>query len=315
MLRVTILALLSLLAATASARVVTVGFAHRVFRGDDLTQAGAILAIQSTDASIVKRLRHTLLTLPADSTIITKVSVLGPLKRAVPHDVRWIWQGPNSIERVSRLQPLKRHRLEAVARRALLRKFSAGYARIKLTVLGRSTPLSVPVGALTLHANLSRHLHMAREVDIPVDVRVNGALYRSVNVWFSVHAYRKVLVYARDMSRHHVVTKSDLALQLKDVADLDKPLSERTFPATKLWLRHAVSAGEVVRRADLEAQPLVVRGENIEIRVDAGAIHISTTGVAEQSGAVGDVIRVKVPSAHSICRARVTARGEVDVLD
>lgn len=315
MLRVTVLFSLLLLTVSASARVVNVGFAHRVFRGGDAFQAGTILVIRSDDASAVKRLRHTLITLPSGSAIITKMSVLGPLKRVMPHDVSWVWRGPNSIEHVSRLQPLKRSRLEAVARRAFLRRFSKKYGRIKLTALGHSTPLLTPAGALALRAKLSHHLRMAREVDIPVDVRINGALYETVNVWFSVHAYKKVWVYTRDMPRHHVVTKSSLTLRLRDVSDLDNPLPKRILPGSGFWLRHAVSAGEIVRKADLEERPLVVRGEDIEIRVDAGAIHISTTGVAEQSGGAGDVIRVKVPSAHSDCQARVTAKGEVDVLE
>ena len=77
--------------------------------------------------------------------------------------------------------------------------------------------------------------------------------------------------------------------------------------------RHDVPAGAVLTSADLTRPPLVLRGALVRMRLDSGGISLCAQGIAAQSGARGDRIRVENPVSHSIVEAEIIGDGEVRV--
>lgn len=75
-----------------------------------------------------------------------------------------------------------------------------------------------------------------------------------------------------------------------------------------------LGAGEVVAPPAISVAPLVRSGDQVVTRVRAPGIEVSGKGVASQSGELGDVIRVVNPESGRALRARVTGRGEVEVI-
>jgi flagella basal body P-ring formation protein FlgA len=73
----------------------------------------------------------------------------------------------------------------------------------------------------------------------------------------------------------------------------------------------STSAAGFQQAAAVKAEPIVRRGDQIELVADTGTFSVSTVAVAEQDGAVGDHIRVRPASKPGTVIGIVTEDGRV----
>jgi len=74
-----------------------------------------------------------------------------------------------------------------------------------------------------------------------------------------------------------------------------------------------IRAGEVVRTALLKREPLIRRGDGVDILLRRGNIEIVLRGEALDTGFYGDLIRVRVSGKRKVLRGRVVSEGAVVV--
>ncbi len=61
------------------------------------------------------------------------------------------------------------------------------------------------------------------------------------------------------------------------------------------------------------AEPIVRRGETVDLVISARGFSVSGSGVAEQSGAAGDRIRVRLANGNRVASGQVRADGRVAI--
>ena len=83
--------------------------------------------------------------------------------------------------------------------------------------------------------------------------------------------------------------------------------------AMGLSTRRPVAAGQALSAADLVRPPMVLRGATVRMTLNSEGIALSAQGIAAESGARGDRIRVENPASHRIVEAEVTGQDEVRV--
>lgn len=69
--------------------------------------------------------------------------------------------------------------------------------------------------------------------------------------------------------------------------------------------------GAAVRTAQVRAEPVIRRGDQVEVVAMASSFTVSTIGTAEQDGAPGDRIRVRTDRRSAPFTGQVTADGRV----
>jgi flagella basal body P-ring formation protein FlgA len=84
--------------------------------------------------------------------------------------------------------------------------------------------------------------------------------------------------------------------------------------AEGMMLRHAVSAGRPIPRADLARPPLVQRGLPVRVTLDQPGISMVVQGQALQDGMLGAIVRVVNPFSHAVVDAEVTGPQTARVL-
>lgn len=77
-------------------------------------------------------------------------------------------------------------------------------------------------------------------------------------------------------------------------------------------LRLQAPVGHVLTQGDLEPIPLVATGERVRVTVQSGPLAISAEATARANGALGDKVRVELPSRKWL-QAIVTGPGEARV--
>lgn len=210
------------------------------------------------------------------------------------------------------VQSIPDARVVAVAR-AALPKAVPGTSRT-ISVIGHPGVVRVPSGTLSIKAqNVEGRWPRAR-VAVPVRIRVNGKPAAQVTVWFAVREEAQALVFDQDEPKGTPVDRIHAHDRNVDLA------RARTAPVVTLnslhgmRLKRAVLAGMPVVQGDFEVTPLVDTQANVDVKVNYGPIHMNAQGTALASGEAGDVIPVLVNGATSPVRARIEARGVVDVI-
>jgi len=120
---------------------------------------------------------------------------------------------------------------------------------------------------------------------------------------------------ARPLVRGAVLAAGDVtasiseagALPMRRLPELQEVVGARTV--------RDLAAGEVIAASMLIAQPLVRSGDTVSTRFVSREIDVRGQGIAAQSGARGDVIRIVNPSSRRAFKGRITGQKEVEVIE
>lgn len=135
----------------------------------------------------------------------------------------------------------------------------------------------------------------------------------STTVWFAVSAMQSVPAAAATLRQGQIVAAAGLTTASKDIFTLGcTPLlaGER---AVGMRLKSTIAAGNAICSESLEPAPLVARGEVVSVRSTAGLVTITTTGVAQQDGSLGKMLKIRNAANGETFFAAVTGRAEVAV--
>lgn len=116
----------------------------------------------------------------------------------------------------------------------------------------------------------------------------------------------------RDLERGTLLAAGDFELVRGDIGRAVLRPCPTDLVGSRLL--RGLAEGEVVSPAAVMVSPLVRSGDAVVTRVRVPGVEVSGRAVASQSGALGDVIRVVNTESGRALRARVTGRGEVEVI-
>jgi len=159
---------------------------------------------------------------------------------------------------------------------------------------------------------------------VPLTVSISGvapyeqaAAHCAAPVWtlyvtVTVAQTENVVVAARPVAAGQVLGPGDLMLKPEPVADY---AGRQVFydPAQLLGGQAlmTLSAGTILS-ADNIGEPVVVKaGQTVTVLVTSGAVQVSITAVADQTGRIGDTILLTNPSSGRRFTATVTQSGPV----
>lgn len=250
------------------------------------------------------------------------------------------WSGPALATVRLAMTRVTGDQLAEVARTRLVAGLQASGLRAEVAAVQVPRDVMVPGGQVTLSprsappvlasawASQRGDTAPPRRQTVWVDLWVDGRFARAVAVAFEVDLYGPGYVAVRDLAAGQTVavgrTDSD-ALALRDVnwsAGATRPVPaargamEETGSKAEgqaMRLRHPMNAGQTLTRADVEPQPSVVRGNFATLRTQQGAIALESRVEVLQDAALGQAVRVKLPSASTSIVARVTGAGNVEV--
>jgi flagella basal body P-ring formation protein FlgA len=143
----------------------------------------------------------------------------------------------------------------------------------------------------------------------------NGYVKYAGNRHFTLWARVRVLSIVP-----RVIAGGDLKPGLVDAAQVRSETREEVQAAgfattveevTGKVLRRSVSAGAALRSECLEPPKAVLRGETVQVEAINGAAHLKLEGVAEASGAIGEMISIWNPDSKRRFPARIEAKGKV----
>jgi len=140
--------------------------------------------------------------------------------------------------------------------------------------------------------------------DMPsVQMRVSGAVIVMANATVPVHR----------LARGSVITASDIQPMRVRVSLLRGNSAIQPAEAAGMVLKHDVAAGQPLTPLDVARPDLVRRGSLVHMILSSDGITLAAEGIARESGAEGDHVRIENPTSHAIVEAEVIGPDSVRV--
>ncbi len=166
-----------------------------------------------------------------------------------------------------------------------------------------------------LHTQLSTRAKppLAGRVPITVALYAGDQLLNRSVVSPYVHRSERVVVTTRNLRRGDIVGPDDLVLASRDVARLSQDVLRDPALATGQRMKSSVRKDQVLRATQIEGVPVVERGDRVMVVLQSGALTIQAIGKTQESGAVGDSIRVLNLDSKRELSGRVDRDGKIHV--
>lgn len=133
----------------------------------------------------------------------------------------------------------------------------------------------------------------------------------SIPVWFSVKAYKKVLVANHKLNPHRQANSTDFTLQNRNIAGLTaKPLT--ILPANN-WLKKSLNNNQIITDTDLMPPPLVLKGQTIKVIISSPGVRITTQAIAEKDAYLGDKISLINPKSKTHFTAVISGKNQAEL--
>jgi flagella basal body P-ring formation protein FlgA len=118
----------------------------------------------------------------------------------------------------------------------------------------------------------------------------------------------------RPAARGRLLEASDMELVREPIEGrLDAPAAIDDVLGARA--RRDLAVGMVLTSQDVAVEPAVRSGDPVRVFVRVAGVEVSATAVAMQTGAKHDVILVANPESRQTLRGKITANGEVEVLN
>ncbi|HUR26636.1 MAG TPA: flagellar basal body P-ring formation chaperone FlgA, partial [Planctomycetota bacterium] len=148
---------------------------------------------------------------------------------------------------------------------------------------------------------------------VAVRLVVDGQTYRTVYTSWKVQAWREQPVLLRPVHAGELIDSSMVELRR---APIDAALAQSALDSVQVLGTAAareLPAGKTLSSGDLVRPTVVKKGDALILVVNSGAVHVRTPVTAEQSGALGDRIKVVVQQSGRELNAVIATRDTVRV--
>jgi flagella basal body P-ring formation protein FlgA len=152
------------------------------------------------------------------------------------------------------------------------------------------------------------------EQDFRLEVRNKGEII-DLDVRASLKLPPMVVTAARQLARGHVLVKEDLALSPmpKRLGQSTENFYENFDSLVGKQLRRSLSAGVALDHQAIGEPIVVERNKTVEVESVVGNVVVRTSGVATESGGIGDAISVEMRPSKKRVLAVISEAGKVRI--
>lgn len=145
-----------------------------------------------------------------------------------------------------------------------------------------------------------------------VDVYVNGAFVKTLNLPVQTVVYKEVLVASDFINREQALTKDCTTVKKVDVSmRMDYVLTDKMLEK-EITTKKAFQKGEIIDKRFVKMRPDVIRNGDVRIFfVSNGAVMVTIDGTAMMDGMTGDYINVENKNYKKVYNGKVIGENKV----
>lgn len=305
--------LLILLLLPATAQALVIQFRGEAAVNEKIIRLGDIADITPAGykASIWRDRKVTRSPGPGKIKIIAAQSVITPFSRLPGADMIK-WQGADSITVKREAIIIDRQKIENIIAGFLQENlFRLPEAALRFQVIRAPEQIILPTGRLEYQV-IPSNQEIIGSSSFAIIFSVDGKVVENCTVRGKLEAIARVVIAVVRIRKGEIITPQKLKLTDMDISRVDSPYR---LPRQVIGMqaKRTITAGKPLTTLNVEAPPVVRRGELVKIIAKSGRMQISTTGIATMDGRPGDSIRVKNIESDRLINGRVDSAGVVTV--
>ena len=193
---------------------------------------------------------------------------------------------------------------------AIYNKNTNAEIEVKITAVPFAE-LQLPDGKITYKIVQGADKIVPRDIK-RVDVYVNNAYIKTLNLPTQTNVYKEVLVAADFINREQAITREATLVKKIDVSQkIDYVLSEKMLDK-EMSAKKAFQKGEIIDKRFVKMKPDVARNGEVRIFfVSNGAVMITIDGTALADGMTGDYINVENKNYKKVYTGKVIGENRV----
>ena len=171
--------------------------------------------------------------------------------------------------------------------------------------------LQLPDGKVTYKITSGADKIVPRDIK-RIDIYVNNAFVKSLNLPVQTIVYKEVLVANDFINREQALNDETVSLKKMDVSmKMDYVLGERAL-SKEMSAKKAFQKGEIIDKRFVKMRPDVVRNNDVRIFfVSNGDVMVSVDGTAMSDGMLGDYIDVENKNYKKTYNGKVIGENKV----
>jgi flagella basal body P-ring formation protein FlgA len=146
---------------------------------------------------------------------------------------------------------------------------------------------------------------------VGLDIHV-GTQHHRRWVQAQTRVLRRVPVATRSINYGEKFTEENVREDWRDVsysrAESMTPEEMAGYSSNRM-----IPLGQVIQRRDLVMPKVVKFGDTVRVYKSTGPLEVTVTGVAQQAGAIGDMIKVKIAPTDKLVSAQIVESGKVRI--
>ena len=284
-------------ASVAGPRIVLADIAEISFAGD---QTEAIKQLQVGAAPAVGK----------NKELYTVSVIKGLQHRRELTDVDW--QGSTNIIVERRGQRVSRAQIDTILQQYLQENsHKLPQSEIRLTVQQAPEEMLFAEGTLSWKVTPSRPGILGSS-NFTIAFSLNGKPAGNCVVRGRLAALAEVVVAATPLHKGDRISSNSVRMERQDIGGLEAPFTA-IDQIMDLEVARAIGAGTALDRSLLVLPAVIKGGDLVKISARKGGLMISTSGVAQVAGRLGETIKVKNSSTKKLVFCRVDGPGMVSV--
>ncbi len=178
--------------------------------------------------------------------------------------------------------------------------------------ISRPEYVTVPAGNLGYRVQKKpKTAHLGRKI-VSVTLLVDGKDYGQVKMSGDLQLFGNVICTNKRLSRNSILSEDDISLVRQNISMLDSGLIQDPQKAIGKKIRSSLRAGAILYSQLLESPPLVKRGDLVTIIAQSQSLRVTVPGEVRNTGALGDLVRVKNLQSRREVYAKVLGTGIVE---
>ena len=171
--------------------------------------------------------------------------------------------------------------------------------------------IQLPDGEITYKITQGADKIIPRDIK-RVDVYVNDAFVRTLNLPAQTSVYKEVLVASDYINREQAITEETTEVKKIDVSmKMDYVLTEQVL-RKEMSAKKAFQKGEIIDKRFVKMRPDVARNGDVRIYFVAnGAVMITIDGTAMSDGMYGDYVNVENKNYKKVYTGKVIGENRV----
>ncbi len=148
------------------------------------------------------------------------------------------------------------------------------------------------VGELTLQVIPPKHTDWLGAVPFRVNMLINGRIVKKTSVPTYIEVWQDVVLAVKPLGRNQPITRDDLDLKKMNIARVPGDAMVQIDQVLGRRANRAIAVNSVLRSDQIDLPPLVRKGDVVQVLAESPALRITTQGVAQENGAMGEYIEV-----------------------